>query len=594
VTPEYKSTSYLAWERDHSAWQVRKDAYDSAIAAATLAATSGVAAVRSAQEACDTISHDIEAMFRQRITDLDDLILAAIDSIGLLQGDSNPDGIVVIDPDRLVDTRFYVVTWVSDWGEESAPSPVSEMLTCTQWDSVTVLRPTLPAYGNVVSWRIYRTNVGNASTAFQFVKEIPVGTTIRAAITDLAGGYAWTSDTDWERIASLMILNDQNGQQYIMPTNNNHLQPGDTAGITHTTTHLMRTRTWTGAYWAFASAPAGVGSNGYVDGLASVALGEVCPTVEWAEPPSVTANGATTYLRGLTAGPGGTMGGFIDNFVTFCEPGYGYAWPVKYQMPLEYPVVGLGVFGQTWFVGTMGKPYLISGADPSQYVPHKLEEAQPCVSKRSIVSGEDGVFYASPDGYCYASLNGVQIITQALFAREDWQKLVPSSIFAIMHDGVLYFWFSGSGGGCFAIDTVAKKLVRHDFMVTAVYADVVTDAVYGVKDNAIYKLFSGGRREGTWKTGRIVLPNHAAFAWLQVWGDQDPTNPAVVEWWARDIPTPANPNPALVLRKSSTIVDTLPHRLPPGKYAEHQVVVTSKSRITQVALASSTDELKQV
>lgn len=594
IVAEYKSPSYLAWETDHAAWQTRKDAYDKALALATTNAASSVTSVRGCQEACEIISHDIEALFRKRITDLETLISSAVDNIGLMRNDSNPDGIVEVDPDKVIESRFYIATWVSDWGEESAASPVSEMVTCTQWDSVTVMRPTLPPYGNVVSWRLYRTNVGNASTNFQLVKDMPIGTLIRAPITDLVGGYPWKNDADWERIASLMILNDQNGQQYIMPTNNDHLTPGDTAGITHTDTHVLRTRTWTGAFWAYAIAPTGVGSTGYVDGLPSMALGEVCPSINWAEPPTQTVNGVTTYLKGLTSGPGNTLGGFIDNFAAFCEPAYGYAWPVEYQIPCKYEIVGLGSFGKTWFIGTKGKPVLVTGSHPSQYVPEEQEQRQACVSKRSIVSCEDGVFYASPDGYCFCNLSGVVNVTESLFAREDWQKLNPSSIFSVMQDGVLYFWYSGNGGGCFALDTVAKKMVRQDFMVTAVYADVVTDAVYGVRENGIYKLFSSGRRVGTWKSGQIVFPGHPAFAWLQVWGDQSADTPAVIEWWARDIPTPQAPDPPLVLRKSHSVTDTLPRRLPAGKFSEHQVVVISKARITQVMLASSTDELKQV
>ena len=39
---------------------------------------------------------------------------------------------------RIIDARFYVATYVTDWGWERAPSPVSEMLEVDQNDSVTV------------------------------------------------------------------------------------------------------------------------------------------------------------------------------------------------------------------------------------------------------------------------------------------------------------------------------------------------------------------------------------------------------------------------------------------------------------------------
>lgn len=590
-TPDFKTTSYQAWEADHTAWQTRKDTYDAAIAAAKLAAASGIEAIRAAQVACEDASHAIDQLFMDRMANLDDLISGVLDNLGLVQTESNTSGLVVVDPDRIVDPRFYFVTWVSDWNEESAPSPVTDMLEVDQNDSVTIMRPALPPYGNVVKWCIYRSNVGNSGTDFRLVKELPIAQTIRASITDLAGVYNWKDDADWEKTASLMILNDQNGQQYIWPTDNNHLQPGDTVLIKKVDNSATRQRSWTGQSWGNAVSPSGVGGHGYVDGLPSTSLIGECLSLTWAEPPyrlntsttPMTPKGADPYLRGLTGGSNGVMAGFIDNFVAFCEPNHGYAWPVKYQVPLEYPVVGLGYFGQTWFVGTMGKPYLISGADPSSYTPQKLDTAQSCVSRKSIISYGGGVFYASPDGYCFCTIGGVEIVTIGLFSREDWQKLNPSSIFAVMHDNVLYFWYAGNGGGCYALDTVAKKLVRHDFLVTAVFDDVVTDATYGVKDGTIYKLFSAGRHTGRWQSGQMVMPMHAALAWLQVWGDQSPDAPATVKWYWDG-----------VLAYTVDVTDNNPVRLPPGRYREHTIEIVSKARITQLSMASSTAELQQL
>lgn len=70
---------------------------------------------------------------------------------------------------RDVETRGYVVTFVTDWGEESAPSPVSELLTLDQNDTVTVIAPS-PAPGRfVVGWRLYRSSTTDRGSAFQLV-----------------------------------------------------------------------------------------------------------------------------------------------------------------------------------------------------------------------------------------------------------------------------------------------------------------------------------------------------------------------------------------------------------------------------------------
>lgn len=82
---------------------------------------------------------------------------------------------------REVESRFYVVTFVTDWGEESAPSAVSDMAELDQNDGVTLPRPPLAAGGTYASrsithWRLYRSNAGTDTAAFQFEAELPVTT----------------------------------------------------------------------------------------------------------------------------------------------------------------------------------------------------------------------------------------------------------------------------------------------------------------------------------------------------------------------------------------------------------------------------------
>lgn len=73
---------------------------------------------------------------------------------------------------RQVDTRYYTTTLVTDWGEESSPSLVSDLLTVDSNDTVTIPKPTIPSGHGVVGWRLYRSNSGNQSAAFQLVADI--------------------------------------------------------------------------------------------------------------------------------------------------------------------------------------------------------------------------------------------------------------------------------------------------------------------------------------------------------------------------------------------------------------------------------------
>jgi len=78
----------------------------------------------------------------------------------------------------LVSARSYVFTWVTDLGEESAPSPPSDSIVVKDGDTVTLSGwGTPPSTNRVITHiRIYRTAVGATDTDFQFVAEITAGT----------------------------------------------------------------------------------------------------------------------------------------------------------------------------------------------------------------------------------------------------------------------------------------------------------------------------------------------------------------------------------------------------------------------------------
>lgn len=416
--------------------------------------------------------------------------------------------------ERIVDTRFYVVTFVTDWGEESAPSEPSDLLEMDQNDVPTITRPNSTRVGsalagaNIATWRLYRSNTGTQTAAFQFVDEMPIATL------------------------------------------------------------------------------------SYADSKKAEQLGEVCPTLTW-EPPPYRADmqssnyprpvvGTNPYLRGLVGMPNGIMAGFFDNTLAFCEPYVPYAWPVEYQITTEFPIVGLGVFGQTLFVGTTGNPYFVSGADSASMSAQKLDAPQSCASARSIVPVQGGVLFVSPDGLCAADPGGVKVVSDGLFAREDWQKLDPSTMFAASHENIYYLWYTGQGGGCLTFDLASKKLGRIDLQATAAFTDMLNDTLYVVNSTALSAVFGGAtRRTGKWKSGRLTLPQQTPMAWMAVHGEQSVADPVTVRWYGDG-----------VLRHTASFTNLNPQRLPPGRWLEHEIEVESRARVTRVVVAGNTQELQ--
>lgn len=75
---------------------------------------------------------------------------------------------------ELTETRVYVYTYVTDIGEESAPSPTSLELTCKQDDTVNIsslAAAPAGAYG-INKIRVYRTQTNSSGADFYFLREI--------------------------------------------------------------------------------------------------------------------------------------------------------------------------------------------------------------------------------------------------------------------------------------------------------------------------------------------------------------------------------------------------------------------------------------
>ena len=87
--------------------------------------------------------------------------------------------VVPLAVDRVVETRTYFYTYVTDWGEESAPSPTSTLVELDQNDHVditVVAPPASSTYGATTLWRLYRSSTTNEGAAFEFVAETAIGT----------------------------------------------------------------------------------------------------------------------------------------------------------------------------------------------------------------------------------------------------------------------------------------------------------------------------------------------------------------------------------------------------------------------------------
>jgi hypothetical protein len=160
----------------------------------------------------------------------------------------------------------------------------------------------------------------------------------------------------------------------------------------------------------------------------------------WAQPPA--------GLQGLAAMPNGILVGWIGNTLYFSENFRPHAWPVEYQIAVEHPVVGLGVYGNTCVVCTTGNIFLVQGTKSNALSLTKTDAMLSCVSRLSIVAAPEGVYYASDEGLVLVGPSGIAVVTNGLISREQWQRnYVPNKIRAMYHNGEYVGGIYNSTGG---------------------------------------------------------------------------------------------------------------------------------------------------
>lgn len=419
-----------------------------------------------------------------------------------------------------------------------------------------------------------------------FVKNVestfPVGTP--SVITARAYVETYVTDRDEESepsAISAIVETDQNDTVTV------------TLGSVPSGRNITKRRLWRSATGSSSSAFLFQGE--YASGTTVVSdtktdstLGEACPTFGWAEPPA--------GLKGLVGMPNGVMLGFVGNTVHACEPYVPYAFPAKYDIPLESPIVGIAVAGQTAVVTTTGATYLISGADSMSLSAEKLPINQACMSRRSMVAIGNSVIYASPDGLVVVEGGNATVMTESIISKKDWNYYRPSTIIAAEYEGkYCAFCVADSDGQmpayyppkCLVFDLAAKTFVEVESGADAVFSDKATDSLYVLNGTQVKNFFptAGTPLRLVWAK-RNYLPAHESFAWLAVEADFAVDGSTSVAVYI---------NPGLYASAYLvTVTNNKPVRLPPHKDKCWIVDIRTNIRVTCVTLASTNAELKKV
>lgn len=433
--------------------------------------------------------------------------------------------------DALIDySTAYVYTFVSAYGEEGPPSAASTVITTDDNRSVTIsgLETSTSGTGrtntNLSKKRIYRSNTGSNTTAFQFVAEVTLATT----------SYTDTSDND--------------------------------------------------------------------------DLAEIIPSTYWIGPPnedtSVYPDGP---MKGLVALPYGVFAGFTGKRICFSEPFLPHAWPAAYRITLEEEIVSIAVSSNGLIVGTKGTPYLVAGTDPQSMSAARIEAAQACLSKNSMVDMGPYVMYAGPDGLVAVQGAEVSILSEGLLTPDQWQSdYYPSTIKGFLWKGrYVGYYYTGSAYKGFIFDPRGGEatLTSLSFSteVPGGFTDPDDNELYIIVDDDIKKFQGGSTNETfTWKSKEFVpaKPTSMGFAkvdaeaypvTLKVYGDGSVIYNATIST-SGSVYSVTGTTPSF---SATTIYEPIV-RLPASVHRTFAVEVSSAQTVNEICIGESIDELRAI
>jgi hypothetical protein len=169
----------------------------------------------------------------------------------------------------------------------------------------------------------------------------------------------------------------------------------------------------------------------------------------WSAPPA--------DLDGFIVLANGVVAGWRQNEIWFCEPYRPHAWPAAYTLVCEFNIVGLGVINQALVVCTEGHPVVVSGVNPASMSMAKLTSFEPCLSRGSIISAPEGVYYTSPNGLVMVNPGVADNVTRKVITRDVWDDLTDTVAMRAGRLGTAYFAY-GSGSSNAFQDTDAFQL----------------------------------------------------------------------------------------------------------------------------------------
>jgi hypothetical protein len=409
------------------------------------------------------------------------------------------------------ETRSYVYTLKTQFGEEGPPSPPGTATGFINGTWNLTVMPGAPRNSFTVTGASWAAGIATYTVATNALYELRVGEYVTISGMTPSGYNVTNVPITAVTATTVAVAIAVDPGAFSAGGTIARIAPHNTTSMTK---EIHRTITATSGQTEYRFvASIAIATTTYDDSIASsvVALATRLPSQpdlldalsKWSMPP--------TDLRGILHLGNGIMVGFAKNDIYFSEAYKPHAWPVKYRQSADYAIVGIGAYGTTVVIGTTGTPYIISGVEPATMGGgmQGLKQSWPCLAKRGMASSEFGVAYPTKEGQVLIGPGAVDVFTRDFYTQEEWTPLNPETFTCAWRDRKLYIGFlKDATQQMIQIDrTEFASVTSHDTRATCLWTNPESGILYAVIDNVIYEMESRTAPLGTfyWKSKEMVL-----------------------------------------------------------------------------------------
>jgi hypothetical protein len=409
-----------------------------------------------------------------------------------------------------LESRSYAYTFVTQFGEESPPSPPAEVVDGSAdgtW-SLSDLQTAPPNTGSVTA----ATSIGNEqvrvtlNTTFGLSQYDTITFASIGGMTDLNGTFRIQS---LGPTANTLVINLNTAQTYTSGGSWTKAAPHNTSGMTK---RIYRTTGVGGDFLFIDEIP--VANTTYTDAVVAADLGEILPTADSLLPPK--------NLIALTSLPNGCLVGISGNEICFSDPYLPYSWPLRNRYTISGVGIALVSAGNSVIVLTDTFPILFTGSDPEAMSPSVMQTYAPCATKRGVVDVGGGCMYPSYDGLWLAAPGRVEKLTTKLYREEEWRLLYPETFVAGFADGQYYARYRDDGSSYIWVFDTAENdsVIRVEQDASHLLRNDTDGELYVALDDKVYRWDSNINQRYTsdWVSSEIQLPMPMNFSVAQVHG----------------------------------------------------------------------------